>query len=558
MKIILRLNIIAIGLVVVCVCSWCGAVPVDGIYKGPRKQIFVQEWEQVWASDANIAVMSKEQIIAEAQKGLEAQKILKSWEAEYHVTSRQFPLETMPVHEVITKSQVRWISDGTKWLFENLEKVVNRTTNGSYDSNQRIASNGKVISMIWLNSKEATVQSKDKFSCASTTATITDFLPSLPVEPSSPEEASFPKVYEILGASDTKLLPWYTRVGGNICYVLEHTATEQQPVFKSQEEVENWVRMNPEKETQTIEIDPNAKPGEMRVMKTKVRLAIDPATGFSIVRWAIGFRTESSNFIIANFPNAEITYEDFGEVAGDVYIPWQMSFKIFQGPEQVGREEYLELRKFTVNKQYEPELFELDFPTGYNVIDGERGIYYTVGDSNEKIDALLAGAKAKKEFYDKLSGQQAPALEASGWLNTERIGLAEKKGREIILHYWSIGCAPCMAELGRLQQLYGRTLELTSGPLFISIHPFAEGENLSQLKDTIDKYGIAFPVMMDSPGAERPFFGKTSQKYRIDAVPAEVSIDKNGYFAGIDSGLVSATSSWVERKDFENPITKEK
>jgi len=105
-----------------------------------------------------------------------------------------------------------------------------------------------------------------------------------------------------------------------------------------------------------------------------------------------------------------------------------------------------------------------------------------------------------------------------------------------------------MHELPQLQEQYGHTVESASEPLFISIHPFVDGEYLRQLKNIIDKYGITFPVMMDSPGAERPFWGKTSKSYRVSSVPTEVRISQNGHFAEIDNELITANSWWFKNQ----------
>jgi peroxiredoxin len=191
-------------------------------------------------------------------------------------------------------------------------------------------------------------------------------------------------------------------------------------------------------------------------------------------------------------------------------------------------------------------MFETKIPEGYSVTDVDKGIVYTAGDSNETLAALLAGVQARDVFYSKLSDGPAPSLEASQWFNTKPISLSDYTGREIILHFWSIGCRPCVHELPRLQEQYGPTLKSSSGPLFISIHPFAEGKNLEQLKEMIKKYGITFPVMVDSGGDKQWPIGKTHKKYRNDAWPTNIKIDPNGHFAGFsEKVLINTSSRWI-------------
>jgi hypothetical protein len=103
-----------------------------------------------------------------------------------------------------------------------------------------------------------------------------------------------------------------------------------------------------------------------------------------------------------------------------------------------------------------------------------------------------------------------------------------------------------MHELPQLQEQYGRTVESSSEPLFISIHPFADGQNLSQLKKVIKENGITFPVMVDSPDTEVRSWGRTFKKYRVFGIPTKVSIDENGHFAEIDEELITTSSWWFK------------
>ena len=195
--------------------------------------------------------------------------------------------------------------------------------------------------------------------------------------------------------------------------------------------------------------------------------------------------------------------------------------------------------------QYNPEFFEVHLPLGYSVVDADRGISYVVGDSEEKNDALVTAAKAREDFYNKLRSEEAPGLEYSEWINSKPIRLADQKGRPIILHFWGLECAPCMHELPQLQKQYGHVLADTSSPLFISIHPFANGNELRQLKKTIEKHGITFPVMVDAPDLGGRSWGKTFKKYMIFGIPKEVKIDEKSHFVEIDRGYIGTGSQWL-------------
>ena len=117
-----------------------------------------------------------------------------------------------------------------------------------------------------------------------------------------------------------------------------------------------------------------------------------------------------------------------------------------------------------------------------------REEFVIAGDSREKIAALLVAAQAKKAFYEALKKKPAPPLEGDLWLNTGPIRLEDLMGKSIQLHFWSISCGPCH-ELLRLEQEWGHS---PPGPgrragsrrgdhVFISIHPYVDGDGLQRL-----------------------------------------------------------------------------
>ena len=223
----------------------------------------------------------------------------------------------------------------------------------------------------------------------------------------------FPEILDIFNTPNTKLLPWYTRVNNQICYVLEQKTILQHPLFRNREEVEKWKTANPKKAEAwskagrqglviVINLDPRAKPGETREIETKIRIAIAPQLGFTIARWAHGYKVNSGNIQWHIFPKSNIKYSDFYKITKDIFIPKQMVHTKYtidhQEQRQITHETQLLLEEFVVNRQYNPEFFEVHFPAGYSIVNSERGISYIVGDSEEKIDALTTAAKSRDDF----------------------------------------------------------------------------------------------------------------------------------------------------------------
>jgi thiol-disulfide isomerase/thioredoxin len=519
----------------------------------PREFISVDEWPVVKPEDAAIPELNKAQLIAEVEKFVNKYQTFSSWEAKYKVTFRQSPREqgdgTIP--EFISSSQVHTVSNAPKWLYQTRKETKwlsqdQKERKGKTPSvqNKKVASDGKVVRMILPDVKQGQVKDQSRYRVSPNIPTLVNFLPYLPAE-SCLASRGFPELLDILDDPNTKLLPWYTRVDGHTCYVLERITKQEKPIFRA-------------KQAANLKKDTNSSP-TIRVDTTKTRLAIDPELNYAIVRWALGNQTELPGSTTAIFPLKEIIYGDFRQVADGTNIPWQMTYTLYtfdkDGAKKVNNQTQVELGEFVVDRQYDPRLFELDFPKGYQVMDITKGISYTAGDSKQQIDTLVAAARRRAAFYDSLRNKEAPALEASQWLNTGPISLAEQKGRPVILHFWSIGCAPCMHEMPQLQEKYGQTLKRTSEPLFISIHPFVDGDYLKELESTIKKKRITFPVMVDAPDLEERPLGITFKKYMVFSFPTEVKIDENGHFVEIGKGTIASDSEWLKKSEINNSVT---
>ena len=506
----------------------------------------VTEWDTVPYSQATIPRLTKAQILTQLDKSIKACQALHSWQATYHVTSHQPARKhaTLSIPEVTTESQPTLITSASRWHYQEY-------LNGQQAYS--VAANGKAIRMLWPNTKEGRLCSIGATTPAyvSSLPTPSDFLPFLPTASSFPRNRSVPDILEVLGDPNLQLLPWCALVNGRLCSVLEHTTTQTQPIFRSQDEAPAWKKTHPQPRSPgPTMIDSRAKPDYRRVDKTTIRLAIDPKVGFMIVRWASGFDRHHPRFHLNIFPRTEITYSDFRTTPYGPVMPHQMEFTnyVCESPAQseyVSRTKLL-LERFEANRQYPSELFEPNFPKGYSLTDNTRDITYTVGDPNAQLELLVRARQRRTAFYDQLRRKPAPPLEYSQWLNTDPIRLANHKGRPIILHFWSVACAPCIHELPRLQQQHRHTMQYPAVPLFISVHPFASGTDLDLIKKTIEKYNLTFPVMVDAADPDLRSWGKTCKHYAVASVPTEVTLDPNGHFSGIDAELITAHSRWMK------------
>ena len=516
------------------------------------------------------------QLLAEVDKVAAAGIKLQSWEARCRVTSQwgRDPLQPprnmgaaakAPKHIAKTHSTLL-VSSGKQWLSERRlgewqdENIEYRRLCDGENVQEVFPSDRSVI--LWTRSEYAIRRAAP----ANGPELPVGFPPFLETRRGHRYSISksLPDVRTILANPDAKVLPWRTRVNGRVCYVVERTTTIESPVFHSVQDADTWRKKHPDRPLYTV-INRWANPSDMRIDKQTVRLALDPQSGFMPVRYVTGqeivvpaFEPKDGTpamprFDFIQFPKEEVTCADFRQFADQGYIAGRFEYARYStdrpGNQEIVARKEVVLERFQVNRQYPSDSFHFDPPKGYRVGDSIRGIWYSVGDSEEKIAALLTAAKAKKAFYEELKKKSVPPLEGALWLNSEPIRLADARGKRIRLHFWSIGCWPCVAELPRLQQQWERDFRQNAdSAFFVSIHPYVDGDGLQQLKDLLRKKHITFPVMVDSRAPDGKAWGKTSAYYRVYSEPSDVWIDDKGYFARLaPEGWVSEGNWWMKK-----------
>ena len=114
-------------------------------------------------------------------------------------------------------------------------------------------------------------------------------------------------------------------------------------------------------------------------------------------------------------------------------------------------------------------------------------------------------------------GKRAPKITAFT-LDGELISLENMLRRDaVLLYFWRIGCPRCMEDLPVLLELhdnYKRKLRI------VGINP-GVGENISDVRDFEDEYGIRHDLVFDK---ER----KILQDYEVAEIPLYVIVNKRG------------------------------
>lgn len=98
-------------------------------------------------------------------------------------------------------------------------------------------------------------------------------------------------------------------------------------------------------------------------------------------------------------------------------------------------------------------------------------------------------------------------------LHGEEVQLADYKGKGILLNFWASWCNPCVNELPLLNEAYKLT-----GVEMLAINI---GERDATVQKFVDRYELAFPVMLDTEMT-------TKQQYRAASMPLTVLINAEG------------------------------
>lgn len=117
---------------------------------------------------------------------------------------------------------------------------------------------------------------------------------------------------------------------------------------------------------------------------------------------------------------------------------------------------------------------------------------------------------------------QAPELAGiTDWLNSEPLTLAQLKGKVILLDFWTYSCINCIRTLPHVKQWYESYKN--DNFIIIGIHTpeFAFEQNVYNVKDAIDRFGITYPVALDNNY-------QTWRAYNNRYWPAHYLIDQQG------------------------------
>ena len=114
-------------------------------------------------------------------------------------------------------------------------------------------------------------------------------------------------------------------------------------------------------------------------------------------------------------------------------------------------------------------------------------------------------------------------------LNGNKVTLAEKIGKPVVVNFWATWCPPCKAELPHFEQLYK---ELGGEVEFMMVDMTdGERETVNDVKDFVEENGYTFPVYCDSDQ-------NAAMTYSVYSIPVTLFIDKEGNLSDMRVGVL--------------------
>ena len=149
---------------------------------------------------------------------------------------------------------------------------------------------------------------------------------------------------------------------------------------------------------------------------------------------------------------------------------------------------------------------------------GEEGSHH--GAAAPRLDLFeKAGVVELKE------GQPAPGFTLAT-LDGGMASPADHRDRLVILNFWATWCQPCTLEMPSLEALWSRYRDRGLVVIAVSVD---RGAPRALLEPYVRTLKLTFPILLD-PDA------KTSQQWRVTAIPATFIVRPGGDVAGMVTG----------------------
>jgi thiol-disulfide isomerase/thioredoxin len=140
---------------------------------------------------------------------------------------------------------------------------------------------------------------------------------------------------------------------------------------------------------------------------------------------------------------------------------------------------------------------------------------------------LIKGARHQLEGVGKPYN-----LEFTDAVNGSTVSIKNLKGKVVVIDFWATWCAPCVAELPHLKELYAKYHNHGVEFIGVSLDQPKEQGGLDRLKALVNEKEILWPQYYQGNGWESEF----SLSWGINSIPCVFVVDTEGKLHSVDAG----------------------
>jgi peroxiredoxin len=113
-------------------------------------------------------------------------------------------------------------------------------------------------------------------------------------------------------------------------------------------------------------------------------------------------------------------------------------------------------------------------------------------------------------------------------LDQNPVGLAEFRGKPVVLNFFASWCSPCLKELPMIQEAHG-----SSGDRGFVVLGVGYQDSRWAIEELAEHFGLSFPIVIDGDNS-------VGQTYRVIGPPYTFFIDADGIIVEVVAGAMDA------------------
>jgi len=114
-------------------------------------------------------------------------------------------------------------------------------------------------------------------------------------------------------------------------------------------------------------------------------------------------------------------------------------------------------------------------------------------------------------------GSQAPDFHAVDLATAKPVGIADYRGKVLLVNIWATWCEPCRAEMPAIERLHHLVTDTSFRIVSVSIDKADSGTVTAFAR----QFGLTFPILQDQSGA-------IQDEYQTTGVPESFIVDRQG------------------------------